>query len=280
MHPDLINIGPLHLKTYGACLAAGFLICSFLVEKISKRRDISALLVSLMLCGVIGARIAYVIEYWDRQFAGNFWNIFRVDQGGLVFYGGLLLSIIWYIGWCIVKKAKVTELSDILCAVIPLGHAFGRIGCYFYGCCYGRLVDNAFKLKHPFISQFSVKFPFNSPAWNEQFVNGLIPASAKKSLAVLPTQLFESLALFVLFAILMILTFKTSESRKAGRHGLVTGVYLVGYSLIRFALEYLRGDPRAAVGPFSIAQTISFGMFSLGAFFIIRFALFKAPKSN
>lgn len=262
MFPDLINIGVLHLKTYGACMAVGFLLCSWLVERLSGRKDISGMLMLLAIVGIIGARTAYVIENWQTQFAPDPSQIIRVDRGGLVFYGGLIAAIIAYFGWCIVKREKFTALSDLMCTVVPLGHAFGRIGCFFFGCCYGRRSDGA----------FAVHFPFRSPAWHEQVNAGLLSPTAHQSLGVLPTQLFEAAALLLLFVIL-VFAYRCWKQRR----GLVTGLYMVGYSLVRFPLEYLRGDPRAEVGPLSIAQTISLGLFLLGACFIIRAVLRPKP---
>lgn len=241
MFPDLVDLGFVHIKTYGACMAIGFLLCWRLIEKLSGRKDLSDLLLSLMVSGVVGSRAAYVIENWSREFAANPAAIIRVDRGGLVFYGGLIFAIVVFFAWCAVKRERVHELADLFCTVIPLGHACGRIGCFFYGCCYGR-DSNAW---------CAVVFPAGSPSWFEH---------GRKAVAVLPTQLFEAAALLALFALLYFLY------RRYRRY--TTGVYLVGYAMIRFALEYLRGDPRAEVGPFSIAQTISFGIFVLGVVFV------------
>ena len=71
MYPDLIDIGFLHLRTYGALMAVGFLVCWRIIEVLSGRKDLSNLLVSLMLCGVVGSRAAYVIEHWQSEFARN-----------------------------------------------------------------------------------------------------------------------------------------------------------------------------------------------------------------
>lgn len=255
MFPDLVNIGVLHLKTYGACMALGFVLCSWLVEKLSGRKDISGMLMLLAIVGIIGARTAYVIENWETHFAANPSEIIRVDRGGLVFYGGLIAAIIAYFVWCVVKREKFTALGDLMCTVVPLGHAFGRLGCFFYGCCYGRRSDCV----------CAVHFPYRSPAWHEQVNCGALSPTAHESLGVLPTQLFEAVALLILFAFLVF-----AYRRWKDRSGLVTGLYMAGYALVRFPLEYLRGDPRAEVGPLSIAQTISLGLFLLGCFFIAK----------
>jgi phosphatidylglycerol:prolipoprotein diacylglycerol transferase len=81
--------------------------------------------------------------------------------------------------------------------------------------------------------------------------------------SVLPTQLFEAAALLALFAALMFLW-----RQRKGRDGLIVGAYMLGYAFIRFGIEYLRGDPRAAVGPFSISQTISIGLAIAGTGFV------------
>ena len=252
MFPDLIDLGFLHLKTYGACMATGFLLCWWLIEKLSGRKDLSNILLSLMISGVVGSRIAYVIEHWQAEFAANPLSVVRVDQGGLMFYGGFILAFLVFFGWCFVKKENPLKLADLLAAVIPLGHAFGRIGCFFYGCCYGRDSD----------CWCAVTFPAGSPSWFEH---------GRRMVSVLPTQLFEAAALLALFGGLMAAWrgLKTEGGGPRG-NGFILGLYLCGYAVIRFGIEILRGDPRAAVGPFSISQTISIGMLVIGFLFVLN----------
>ena len=259
MFPTLVDIGFLHLRTYGACMAAGFLICWTLAERLSGRKDMGNLFMALMISGIVGSRIAYVIEHWRSEFASRPLDVIRIDQGGLMFYGGLILSVAVFFVWCVVKRERPLALADLVCTLIPLGHACGRVGCFFYGCCYGRLSD----------SPLAVTFPMHSPAWYEQVSAGLIAPSATRSLAVLPTQLFEAAALLALFAVLLFVYLRWR------RH--TAGLYLMGYGVLRFALEYLRGDPRAAVGPFSISQTISIATVALGVAFI---AYGKSARHN
>lgn len=269
MFPNLIDLGFLHLKTYGACMAVGFLLCWKLIECLSGRKDLSNLLVSLMISGVVGSRIAYVIEHWSSEFAARPADVFAVWNGGLMFYGGLILAILVFIVWCFVKKDDAFGLADLLATVIPIGHAFGRIGCFFYGCCYGRVSQ----------SSFAVCFPRFSPAWHEQLAAGAIPSSAACSLPVLPTQLFEAAALLALFSFLFLRYRKASESAEV-KSSFNLCFYLIGYALIRFGNEYLRGDPRAAVGPFSISQTISIGLFVFGAVLLVTRKFLSRPAGS
>ena len=258
MHPDLINLGFLHLKTYGFCMALGFLLCWQLAERLSGRKNLSNLLLGLMLAGVAGSRLAYVIENWRTEFAAHPLAAFRVWEGGLVFYGGLILAVIVFFTWCYLKHEKPFDLGNLFAAVIPLGHAFGRIGCFFFGCCFGRRST----------SSLAVVFPAHSPAWYTQVREGVLPAEAVCSLPVLPTQLFEAAALLVLFVILLFVYRRARE--------LTAGAYFFLYGIIRFGLEFLRDDPRAHVGVLSIGQTISIGMILLG----LAFLYYGYNKSN
>ena len=247
MFPDLIDIGFLHLKTYGACMATGFVLAWWLIEKLSGRKDLSNLMMALMVGGVLGSRIAYVIEHWSAEFAANPWNVIRIDQGGLMFYGGFILSFAVFFAWCFLKKERPLALADLMSVVLPLGHAFGRIGCFFYGCCYGRDSD----------AWCAVVFPAGSPSWYEH---------GRRMVGVLPAQLFEAAALLALFAALYLFRGRKRFAMAFGE-GALTGFYMIGYGAIRFGIEYLRGDPRAAVGPFSISQTISIALVTIGLAF-------------
>lgn len=251
MHPDLFSIGFLHVKTYGCCMALGFFVAWQVLVYLCKRvgrpfESIGNLLIALMVSGVLGSRIAYVIEHWHAEFASRPMDVIRVDQGGLMFYGGLILATVVFACWCMFKRENPLAVGDLLCVAIPVGHAFGRIGCFFYGCCYGKQSTSA----------LAVSFPRGSPAWYEQLNLGQISSMAKESLPVLPTQLFEAAANALLFAVLF-------AFYRRFRGGTIA-LYLIGYAVIRFVMEYVRGDPRAAVGPFSISQTISIALLVAG----------------
>ena len=258
MHPDLIPGLP--VKTYGFCMALGFLaawqVLSWLCRRTGRAAEpLSNLLMLMMFSGIVGARLEYVREFWGREFAADPLSIFKVWQGGLVFYGGLILAIAVFFVWCRARRESVAPVADLFVTVIPLAHAFGRVGCFFYGCCYGRVSAHA----------FAVAFPRRSPAWVAQVEGGLIPETAQSSLAVLPTQLFEAAAVLGLFAVLLFIFLRNWKTRP----GFTTGCYLVGYACIRFGIEFLRDDMRQRVGILSIGQTVSIGLFVLGISFIL-----------
>jgi phosphatidylglycerol:prolipoprotein diacylglycerol transferase len=126
---------------------------------------------------------------------------------------------------------------------IPLAHAFGRIGCFSYGCCYGR----------PTNSWIGILFPPDSPA-------GILGTK------VIPTQLVEASFLFVLF---FILKFLNTHKKFNGQ---IISVYLISYGIFRFVIEFFRADPRGNVFFLSISQFISIILIGLGIFLWLRHA--------
>lgn len=245
MHPQLIPGLP--IQTYGLCVAAGMLLAWHVVERLSGRKDLGNLVFILVAAGIAGARIAHVIEYWHADgFDSNFASVFAVWQGGLVFYGGLAAALVAFAAWSAVKRPDVLALADVLAVGVPLGHAFGRIGCFFFGCCWGK----------PSSSPLAVSFPARSPVWASQVSQGLIKPSAASSLPILPAQLFEAAALFALFAVLYLLYRR--------RRAWTAAVYALGYSAMRFSLEFLRDDERPSFAGLSSAQLFSAFLASLG----------------
>ncbi len=250
MYPELIPGLP--IQTFGAMIAAGILISWKVVEKLWKGRDLSTLVFILVIAGIAGGRIAHVVEYWSEDgFGDDFASVFAVWKGGLVFYGGLAAAVLAFAAWCVAKKPDVLALLDVLAVGVPLGHAFGRIGCFCYGCCWGRLSD----------SIFAVAFPSGSPVWCSQVRDGLIARTAAHSLPVLPTQLFESAFLFALFALLLWLYRR--------KRAFTAAAYLVGYGLWRFAIEFLRDDARPSALGLSSAQLFSIPLVVAGLVVLI-----------
>ncbi|MCR5415109.1 MAG: prolipoprotein diacylglyceryl transferase [Kiritimatiellae bacterium] len=248
MHPILIPGLP--IQTYGLCVAVGMLLAWKTVEFLSGRKDLDTLVFLLLCAGIVGARVAHVVEYWhadgfDRDFAAAF----QIWNGGLVFYGGLAAALLVFVAWCIAKKPDVLSLADALAVGVPLGHAFGRLGCFFFGCCWGRVSS----------SPLAVSFPARSPVWWAQQRAGLVSATAARSLPVLPVQLFESAALFALFAVLVLLYRR--------RRAWTAAAYLLGYGAMRFLMEFLRDDERPSLFGLSSAQLFSVFLIALGAVF-------------
>ena len=250
MYPQLIPGLP--LQTFGACIAVGILLAWKLVERLWKGPDLNTLVFLLVTAGIAGARIAHVVEYWHADgFDQHFLRVFAVWSGGLVFYGGLLAAFVVLAVWCFVKRPDVLGLADVLAVGVPLGHAFGRIGCFCYGCCWGKVSDSA----------IAVAFPAHSPVWYSQVASGLIAKSAPHTLPVLPTQLVEASALLVLFAVLFLL-YRRFRAYTAA-------TYCIGYGVLRFFVEFLRDDERPVWGSLSSAQNFSILLVAVGVALLV-----------
>lgn len=239
MFPILFEIGPLTLRSFGLMAAIGFLLAYVVLKRISSRvaslpsSDVSQFLVMIMLGGAFGARFAYVAEHWSSEFSGiPLMNIFRFDRGGLMFYGGLGGAILAIVFYSVRKHLHLIALLDLSAVALPLGHAMGRIGCFLNGCCYGRTSH----------CPIAVSYPAGSPPWHEQVATGLIPRAASSSLPLLPAQLIESFLNLLLFAVLFFLAKRIPTSNR--RPGLLAGIYLVSYAVIRAFTETLRSDPQ------------------------------------
>ena len=173
----------------------------------------------VVLCGIVGAKILYIINDWS-SYAAHPSEIFSFNtlQAGGVFSGGLigaLAAAAWYI-----RKHKMPALAtcDAFAPGLALGHAIGRVGCFAAGCCYG-------KPTHAF--------------WGVTFTNSLAHAwtGTPLNVALEPTQLFESA---VELANFFLLTWMLKRKKFDGQ---VFGAYLMLYGVARYFLEFLRDDP-------------------------------------
>lgn len=160
--------------------------------------------------------------------------------GGLVFYGALIGAIITALIYCRVEKVKFTEIALPVVTVIPFVHGVARIGCHIVGCCYGVPTD----LPIGIVYENSIAAP--------------------AGVALMPVQLMESGCNFIIFIVLLLLFRKRDTF-------LSLGVYMCAYAVIRFLLEFLRGDDaRGFVGVLSTSQLISILILAGGVFLLIK----------
>ena len=184
-----------------------------------------------------GARACHAIER-DCFAWAEFWN------GGLAYYGGLILASITGIRFLRREGFPVGKGVDMVGAVLPLGLFFGRLGCFLGGCCFGL----------PTHSALSVIFPGGSPASYEQAELGLLRDKSLPSLPVHPTQLYEALGCLAIAAWLLLWT----QPRKRF-DGQVLLAFLIAYAVLRFALEFIRADDRGVFYGLSTSQWIGLG---------------------
>ncbi len=241
MHPIAFYIGAFPIRWYGVMAALGFLAATFLLSANRKKADLTADQASTavfisMVAGVLGARIFYVIQF-SGEFAGRPGAIFRIDQGGLVFYGGLFLALAALGVWCWKTKIDFIRLMDISVPALLVGHAFGRVGCFLNGCCFGVPTQCALGVLYP---------------------EGSEPFLRYGAVALHPVQLYEAVFNLLLAAFFFPLVRKV-------RRGVTISLYFICYGLSRFVNEFFRGDHRDFLFNFTPAQTIGFLLIFTGA---------------
>lgn len=234
MHPILFKIGFLSIHTYGFFLAMGMLAGIFMARSEARRYQLDPdkimdLCFYIVIAAIVGSRLFYVLTYPDLYIAAPM-EIFKIWNGGLVFYGGFIGAAIVVIIYLKIYRLPLGKSSDIAAVAMPLGHFFGRIGCFSAGCCYGK------------VCQMPWAVTFRNP-------DSLAPLN----IPLHPTQLYESAAnLMVFFIMLAIRPYKRFD-------GQLFLIYIILYGVNRFIIEMFRDDFRGAtiLGIFSISQIIA-----------------------
>lgn len=247
MSPILIKIGPVTLYTYGLLVASGFLLGIAWTARLARRDGMSPQLVYdtafwIVLSAIVGSRIAYIVVNIDH-FLENPLAIFKLWEGGLVFYGGFIGAIAAVIVCARKYKMDLWAFADAAAPGVALGHALGRIGCFFAGCCYGK----------------ETHVPWAVTFHNPHCI-------APTGVPLHPTQLYSATNEFILF---IILTLAWPWRRFRGQiFWLWVGLYAVG----RFIIEFFRGDPRGVYfgGAVSTSQIIAAAALVAAVIFYFR----------
>jgi len=219
MHPILIQIGSFTLYTYGLFVAIGFITAVWISQVLAKPydikpQDITDIFYIILISGIIGARSLYVLINFGA-YENNLVDVFKIWEGGLVFFGGFILATIALTVYLKQKQYKIWQIADIITPGIALGHAFGRLGCLFAGCCYGK------ECEYPFAIGFS-------------HPQSLAPLNV----LLHPTQFYSVISNMILFFILLWI------QKKKRFDGMVFLIYLMLYTLFRSIIEFFRGDFR------------------------------------
>lgn len=227
-----INILGRVIPTYGICMAVGLLVSGLVAYFRAKRFNADANMLIVVMAsavgfGLLGAKLLYIPATYGLKNAFNemsHGDFSSLTGGGLVFYGGLIFGTIGGIVATRLVREDVERTAAILIPCVPLGHVFGRIGCYLAGCCYGRPYSGTFGLK--------------------TVQNGAV-------CTLFPIQLLEALLNVIIFLIIILLL------RRLSGYALLSS-YLIMYSIVRFTLEFFRGDElRGSVLFLSTSQLIS-----------------------
>jgi phosphatidylglycerol:prolipoprotein diacylglycerol transferase len=234
--PVAFTCGPLAVRWYGLCGAAGFLAAAAHWAWRARRDGRPAAFgidyaLVVTVAGVLGGRLTYALAH-----AGDFLHrpadLFRFDRGGMVFLGGFLLAVAAVSLWGRRRGVGPLALLDFGVTALPLGHALGRLGCQLNGCCHGG----------PAAAPWGLPSPSGS---------------------CVPVALYEAGFNLLLYGFL---------NRVYGRHrpGAVFGLYLLGYGAWRFGIEFLRGDVRQSWGPLHVAQWLALALAIAGGALWLR----------
>jgi phosphatidylglycerol---prolipoprotein diacylglyceryl transferase len=210
MKPILFSLGAIHLYSYGLSIAIGVLLSLFLMKRRAFQEgflvpeEVFDMAFTVLVWGFIGARLFYVIQNFSYYRAEPL-KILAVWEGGLIFYGGAIAALGGL--WLMARKKKwpFWKILDFLAPYGALTHAFGRLGCFLNGCCYGKVCDLPWAVRFPELSH-----------------------------AVHPAQLYEAFYDIVLFAFLV-------QRRKRIRfEGEIALLYFLLYGMGRYTIEFLR----------------------------------------
>ena len=238
MRPTLLKIGPFPIHSYGVMMAIAFIVATYIAARRATKKSIPSQVIFdlgllILVSAVVGAHLFHILQH-PRSYGSllDIVGVWRGGMSGLAFYGGFILAlvvVILYLRW---KKLPVADVADILAPSMMLGVGIGRVGCFLAGCCFGK----------PTSLPWGVTFPEHSLATLEL-------GQMEK---VHPTQLYSSISLLSMFAILLILR------RYIKIRGLLFLLSILMYSIHRFFIDFLRYyTPDERIGSLATSQVIS-----------------------
>lgn len=235
-----ITIGSLTLpfQMYGVMIAAGFFMALLVTLRRGRREGFDEdIIYGIFFCAIVGGMAGTRILYYIVDLPAILKNpsILWNFKNGYVVYGGIIGGALVSYGYLRRKGQAFLPHFDLVMPAVVLAQGFGRLGCFFAGCCYGRGTD----------AWYGITFHNSNYAPN--------------GVKMIPTQLISSAGDFIICGILL---FYAGKKPQTGR---VAALYLLLYGAGRFAVEFLRNDYRGSFGPLSTSQLISIGVVAGGA---------------
>ena len=262
---------PIRIFGFGVMLCLAFFAAIGLAGRRARKVGIAPEIVYdlalwFLIGGIVGARALYVWEYWGDRVRG-FADIFKIWEGGIVFYGGMIGATVGSLAFWAVRRFPLRPMMDVVAPPVALGLALGRLGCFLNGCCYGDECD----------LPWAVAFPPGSPPWSAAALDpsgepapgysraiieavrlGEIPPNTPWSPRVHPTQIYSTIDGLILLALML----AYDPLRK--RSGVLLAIFLTTYPITRALIEQLRGDEPAFFAGMTISQNVSLATFLVG----------------
>ncbi len=227
---------PVPIYAYGVMLGTSLFVGWFLALRLAKqdgieRKDIEAIYMWSALWSIIGSRLLWYLT--DGYKGASPFVIFKIWEGGLVAYGGMILGFIasWYC--CRKRGIPLLKWGDVAAPAVVLGTGITRIGCFLFGCDYGARSSLPWAVRFPGPNPLA---PHGSPAWQHHVSDLGLSRTAEWSYPVHPTQLYEALVGLGLFALLMLIR------RYRRFSGQVFLGWVLGYGILRPLIETVRDD--------------------------------------
>ncbi len=228
---------------------SGSAICKSLCERLQKNYyDFIIVAAIVTAFGFVFAKLLYLLTAFP---VSSFFRVLAVMvtnpiksglmSSGFVFYGGLIGGVLGYVAGIKIARTSFRDFLNIFAFVIPYIHAWGRVGCFCAGCCYG--------------------IPYEGPL-AVHYSNPVSDVACGPG--IFPVQILEALLLFAFAFSVLVLLLQKKELP-------FFPIYLLYYSVVRFALEYLRDDSgRGFIGPLSVSQLISIFVFIISLTIVMR----------
>ncbi|MBL4933821.1 prolipoprotein diacylglyceryl transferase [Clostridium paridis] len=226
---ELFSIGPIHIYFFGLMIAVGIISGIFFSSWMGKRKGVNEdtilnAVICVVISGIVGARLFYIIFYNPTYYIANPSEIFSIDEGGLSVHGGIAVALI--VGYIYSVKTRVSflKLADILVVAVALAQGIGRVGCDVFG-----------------------KVMTKVMPWGINIDGSILH----------PTQMYE----FVLDYLLFVFLWRKSEKQKYQGQILIN--YIIGFAVIRGIVELFRNNP-IIYGAFSISHLLSLLLIIIG----------------
>ena len=258
--PIIFEVGSIAIRWYGLLIASAVLIGVTLSQYLAKKRSVNPdlmadLAIWLVVGAIPGARLYYVTFQWQQYSQRPWWHTLAIWEGGIAIHGAIIGGTIATIIFARLNRISLWQLLDLVAPSLILGQAIGRWGNFFNSEAFGKPTDLPWKL-------------YIAPRYR--------PIELIQSEYFHPTFLYESLWNLSIFALLIALFFWGLKNRDRLKTGTLAAVYLIGYSLGRVWIEWLRTDS-LMLGPLKVAQVISLGAIALGLIILAWLYIFQRP---